>query len=195
MQLLVFKVRRLTASRRVKRIAPHRVVFPSIEVLGGDVSEEAAARFARESGGRAVSMEEAAGADIVCTLTPSRKPIVRRAWVKAGTHLNAMGADGPGKQELDPAILRDGRVVVDGPEQSLESGELNVPLREGVFRETDIHATLGEIVAGLKSGRGGDDEITVFDSTGLAIQDVALARVIYDEAVKAGLGMEVEFSG
>ena len=106
-----------------------------------------------------------------------------------------MGADGPGKQELDPAILRDGRVVVDGPEQSLESGELNVLLREGVYRETDIHATLGEIVAGLKPGRGGDDEITVFDSTGLAIQDVALARVIYDEAVKAGLGMEVEFSG
>jgi ornithine cyclodeaminase/alanine dehydrogenase len=139
-------------------------------------------------------VDQAASCDIVCTMTPSRKPVVHRAYVGIGTHINAMGADAPGKQELDPAILQEATVVLDDLAQATESGEVNVPLHDGRYQRERIHGTLGEVVAGKKPGRQGM-EITVFDSTGLAIQDLALARVAYDEARRRGLGVEVELTG
>ena len=127
-------------------------------------------------------------ADIVVTTTPSRKPIVQSAWIKDGTHINAIGADAPGKQELDPKVLKRARVVVDDLEQASHSGEINVPIIKGLLKPKDIHATLGEIVAGRKKGRTSPREVTVFDSTGLAIQDTAVASLIYKAALKKGLG-------
>lgn len=168
-----------------------RTVFEDFEVVAADHSPAAAERFAAEVGGRSGPVEAAAGCQIVCTATPSRSPIVRREWVRPAAHLNAMGADAPGKQELDPQILQEARVVIDDFHQATESGEINVPLKSGALRRQQIHATLGEVVAGIKPGRGGE-EITVFDSTGLAIQDVALARVVYQAAVERGVGLEVE---
>lgn len=171
----------------------HRVIYgDKLEVLAADVSLEASERFAREAGGRAVSVEEAAGCDIVCTSTPARAPVVARAWVRAGAHVNAIGADAPGKQELDPAILKDARIVIDDWEQATESGEVNVPLHTGALRREDIYGTLGEIVAGKRKGRE-DVDLTVFDSTGLAIQDVAIARVVYDAARRSGAGTAFDF--
>ena len=131
-------------------------------------------------------------ADIVVTTTPSRKPIVQPAWVKEGTHINAIGADAPGKEELDPGILKKAKVVVDDIAQASHSGEINVPFHKGILRPKDIYATLGEIVAGKKKGRTGAKEITVFDSTGLAIQDVAVASLIYRQALKKKIGRYVE---
>ena len=131
-------------------------------------------------------------ADIVVTTTPSRKPIVQSAWVKEGTHINAIGADAPGKEELDPGILKKAKVVVDDIAQASHSGEINVPFHKGILRPKDIYATLGEIVAGKKKGRTGAKEITVFDSTGLAIQDVAVASLIYRQALKKKIGRYVE---
>jgi alanine dehydrogenase len=174
-------------------LSAHRVVFQGLEVLVADRQAEVAQRFAMQLGGRAVSLEEASGADIVCTATPSRTPVVLREWVRAGAHINAMGADAPGKQELDPKILADAMVVIDDWEQATESGEVNVPLHTGVFTRDRIHGTLGEVIAGLRPGRKpGSDDITVFDSTGLAVQDVALARVVYDAARTRGIGQAVE---
>lgn len=173
----------------------HRATFGStLEVLAADVSVEASERFARESGGRAVSIEEASGCDIVCTATPCRAPVVSRAWVRPGAHLNAMGADAHGKQELDPAILRDGRVVIDDWAQATESGEVNVPLHEGTLSRDAIHATLGEVIAGKRPGREHAD-ITVFDSTGLAVQDAAVARVVYAAARERGAGAAFDLLG
>ncbi len=172
-------------------LSAHRVVFQGLEVLCADKQADVAQRFAQQLGGRAVSLEEASACDIICTATPSRAPIVMREWVKPGTHINAMGADGPGKQELDPRILTDALVVIDDWHQAVESGEVNVPLHTGAYAKGKIHATLGEVIAGLRPGRKGD-EITVFDSTGLAIQDVALARVVYDAAKTRGIGQAVE---
>jgi alanine dehydrogenase len=170
----------------------HRAVFPDgFEILAADVATEAALRFATEVGGRAVAIEEAAACEVVCTATPSRSPIVRREWVRAGTHINALGADAPGKQELDPRILQDAKVVIDDWEQATESGEVNVPIHLGIFSRASIHATLGEVLAGKKAGREGD-EITVFDSTGLAIQDLAVAKLVYDAARARNLGFETE---
>jgi ornithine cyclodeaminase/alanine dehydrogenase len=171
--------------------AAHRALFGRFRALMADADPEAARRFADEAGGHVASMDQAASCDIVCTMTPSRAPIVFRAWVGISTHINAMGADAPGKQELDPAILADAKVVLDDFAQATESGEVNVPLHAGAFRREQIYGTLGEIVAGRKKGREGT-EITVFDSTGLAIQDLALARVVYEEARRRGVGRDVD---
>ena len=131
------------------------------------------------------------GVDIVVTITPSRRPLVQRAWIRPGTHLNAIGADAPGKQELDPAILRDATVVIDEREQAIHGGELNVPVRRRQFNPRDIHATLGEILIGRKRARHNTRELTVFDSTGLAIHDIALGAAIVRRAQRLGLGRHI----
>ncbi len=173
-------------------LAALQVVFGELEILAHDRRTEVAEAFAAEVGGRAATAPEACGCDIVCTATPSRRPVVERAWIRPGTHINALGADGPGKQELDGAILRDARIVIDDLHQAAGGGEINVPLASGELAEADIHATLGEIVDGSRPGREGD-EITVFDSTGLAIQDVAVALIVYDAAERRGLGRRIDF--
>jgi alanine dehydrogenase len=170
----------------------HRVIYgDSLDLYMTDANPAAAEAFADEVGGEAVSVARAAGCDIVCTTTPARTPVVRRGWIAPGAHINAMGADGHGKQELDPAILRAAKVVIDDRDQAVHSGEINVPMASGELRIEDIHATLGEVVAGTKAGRMGS-EITVFDSTGLAIQDVAVAQAIYEQAQKRGAGQKVD---
>ena len=131
--------------------------------------------------------------DIVVTTTPSTSPVVMRDWVSPGTHINAIGADAAGKQELDPAILRVARVVIDDWAQARHSGEINVPLSKGEITPEMIYGSLGEIVAGQKPGRENPEEITVFDSTGLIIQDLALAYAIYLKAREQGLGEEKDF--
>jgi alanine dehydrogenase len=164
----------------------------TFEVLAADARLEAAEQFAREAGGRVASIEEAAGCPVVCIATPSTVPVIQRGWVKPGTHINAMGADGPGKQELDPQILLDARIIVDEPEQSLHGGELNVPVEKGLLSVTSIAATLGEVILGRRAGRTRAEDITVFDSTGLAIQDVAVAAAVYEQARARGVGQSVE---
>lgn len=127
-------------------------------------------------------------ADLIVTITPSRRPLVKRVWVRPGAHINAVGADAPGKQELDPAILRDATVVVDDLEQAVHGGEMNVPITKGLFRPRDIHATLGEVLLGRRPGRTRPDEVTVFDSTGLAVHDVALGAALLRRARRLGIG-------
>ncbi len=132
------------------------------------------------------------GADIVVTTTPSREPIVSNDWVKAGMHFNCIGADAPSKQELDPAILRRAKIVVDDWEQASHSGEINVPLTKGIITKQNVWGAICEIVAGLKPGRTSPDEITVFTSTGLAVQDAVTANLAYKKALAKGIGKIVE---
>lgn len=172
----------------------HRVVFDGFESLVHDRNPETAARFADAVGGRAVSLEDAAGADIVCTATPTRVPFVERSWIRQGAHVNAMGADAPGKQELQSELLRAAAVYIDDAHQATASGEINVPLAQGDFALEDIAGTLGEVVAGVLP-KPEPATTTVFDSTGLAIQDVALARAVYDVAEAEGLGTDVDLVG
>jgi alanine dehydrogenase len=113
------------------------------------------------------------------TTTPSRKPIIKAAWISPGTHINAIGADAKGKEELDPLLIKKARVVVDDIAQAVHSGEINVPLSKKLFKVKDIRATLGQVVVGARRGRVSPKDITIFDSTGLAIQDVALASYAY----------------
>ena len=125
------------------------------------------------------SLEDTLDSDIVCTITPAREPVVKRTWIKPGTHINAVGADAPGKQELEPEILSAARIVVDDMKQASTSGEVNVALSKGLLNPDRISGTLGEVVAGMKPGRQTRDEITVFDATGLAFEDIACANLIY----------------
>ena len=125
------------------------------------------------------SLEDTLDSDIVCTVTPAREPVVKRAWIKPGTHINAVGADAPGKQELEPEILSSARIVVDDMKQASTSGEVNVALSKGLLNPDRISGTLGEVVAGMKPGRQTRGEITIFDATGLAFEDVACAHLIY----------------
>jgi alanine dehydrogenase len=160
-------------------------------------SEAFAAEVAAAYGVKARAVTEAAeavtGQDIVVTTTPSRSPVVAREWVSPGTHINAIGADAAGKQELAPAILTSGKVVVDDWAQASHSGEINVALARKELTQEQIYGSLGEIVAGKKPGRVGPEEITVFDSTGLIIQDLALGQAVYQRARERGLGEEKDF--
>ena len=137
--------------------------------------------------------EAVSGMDIVVTTTPSRTPVVAREWVSPGTHINAIGADAAGKQELAPAILYAAKVVVDDWAQASHSGEINVALAQGELTPEQIYGSLGDIVAGKKPGRVTPEEITVFDSTGLIIQDLALGLAVYQRAKQRGLGEEKDF--
>ena len=150
-----------------------------------DVSQE----FAKEMGIKlkmkirpVKTIEDATNADFVVTTTPSRKPIIQKHHIKPGTHINAIGADARGKQELEPVLLKNAKVVVDDIEQASHGGEINVPLSECKFQIQEIYGTIGEIVANLKNGRENDNEVTIFDSTGLAIQDLVCAKLIYEKA-------------
>ncbi|SDE94557.1 ornithine cyclodeaminase family protein [Halorientalis regularis] len=140
------------------------------------------------------SIADAVDCDVVSTTTPVRDPIVPREAVGDHTHINAMGADAEGKHELDDAILLDAKLVIDDHAQCTHSGEINVPYAAGTLGDEDIHAELGAVVIGEASGRT-DDGITVFDSTGLAIQDVASAHVVYEYAREHGVGESMELVG
>ncbi len=138
-------------------------------------------------------VERVCDCDILVTTTPVRKPVVMDEWIQEGTHINAIGADAKGKQELDPLLLRRAKVVVDDIHQASHSGEINVPLEKGIISMEDIYGEIGEIVSGAKPGRENEEEITIFDSTGLAVQDVATAYEIYKKAIERGAGSRLEF--
>lgn len=137
-------------------------------------------------------LAEACAADVVCTTTPSREPLVLNSMIGKGTHINAVGADGPGKRELDSAILRRARVIVDEINQARHGGEVNVPLSKKEISEDDIDGSLADLVSGKLKGRANDDEVTVFDSTGLAIEDIALGALVYERAIEKSFGIKVE---
>ncbi|MFC7234885.1 ornithine cyclodeaminase family protein [Halosegnis marinus] len=164
-------------------------VRPIEEVVVSDLREEAVskfvARFDEEFDVREGSVAEAAGCDVLSTVTPVEHPIVPADAVGEHTHVNAMGADAPGKHELDDDLLANATIVIDDYEQCTHSGEINVPWSQGLLSDEDIYGELGAIVTDDLAGRGepgGPEGVTVFDSTGLAIQDVAAAHVVYEQA-------------
>ena len=130
------------------------------------------------------------GADVVVTGTHARGWIVDNGWIEPGTHLAALGADLSGEQELDPRILQRARVFVDDIRQCIPDGEINVPLREGLITEDHIAGEIGKVICGELEGRQSDEQITVFDSTGIALQDSATVPLEVERARAAGVGIE-----
>jgi alanine dehydrogenase len=172
-------------------------IRPIEEVVVSDPDEDATAtfieRFEDRFDVRTGSVAEVAACDVLSTVTPSESPVVSREDIGEHTHVNAMGADAPAKQELDPAILLDARLAIDDHEQATHSGEISVPLSDGPLSEADIDATISEIVAEETTGRSSAEGISVFDSTGLAIQDIATAHVIYEHARENDNGTPFDF--
>lgn len=181
------QVRALSAARPLER------------VYACDRDPAIAQRFAREMAARLgcsveVSADIAAAArrsDVVVTCTPSRVPILGPDDVRPGTFVAAVGADHPDKQEISPALLAASRIVADVIEQAATMGDLHHALVAGVLTRADVYAELGEVVAGRKPGRCSSEETIVFDSTGMALQDVAAAAAVYERAVQAGRGLTV----
>ncbi|OYR52591.1 ornithine cyclodeaminase family protein [Halorubrum sp. Ea1] len=183
------------------------------EVVVSDLDEERVARFVDAFDDRfdvrAGSISEAGHCDVLSTVTPVEDPVVGADDVGDHTHINAMGADAAGKHELADELLLDATVVIDDHEQCTHSGEINVPYATGTLTDEDIYGEIGEIVVGTRPGRAGIDAggsapgtgaegvagVTVFDSTGLAIQDVAAARVVYEQADAVDNGYPFDLLG
>ena len=163
------------ADRDEERVAEFVAAFEDeFEVVGGSITD-------------------AAACDVLSTVTPVESPIVPHEAVGPRTHINAIGADAAGKHELEDPILLDAKLVIDDYEQTTHSGEINVPWSQGVLDDDDIHGSLGDIVIGEKPGRVEGDGVTAFDSTGLAIQDLAAAHVAYEHATDSGGGDTFDF--
>ncbi|WP_227352917.1 ornithine cyclodeaminase family protein [Haladaptatus salinisoli] len=174
-------------------------VRPIEEVVISDLDEEAVERFIDhfddEFDVRAGSISDAASCDVLSTVTPVEEPIVSREAVGERTHINAMGADAEGKHELADDLLLNAKLVIDDHAQTTHSGEINVPYSAGVLSDDDIHGDIGDIVVGELDGRTNEDGVTVFDSTGLAIQDVAAAHVVYEHANENDNGYPFDLVG
>lgn len=140
----------------------------------------------------AESLEDAlAVADVVVTTTPSTAPLVLDAWIRPGTHINAIGSDGAGKRELDPTLIRRAKFVADKASQSETIGELQQLSQESAPHRPLLHAELGQICAGLRAGRENREEITIFDSSGVSFQDLVVADFLARHAREHQLGQQV----
>jgi ornithine cyclodeaminase/alanine dehydrogenase-like protein (mu-crystallin family) len=132
-------------------------------------------------------------ADVVCTVTSSAEPVLERSWLKAGAHVNAVGSSIPSTRELDSATMADASLFVDRRESTVnEAGDYLFPLREGLIDESHIRAELGEVLIGAAPGRTGADELTVFKSLGLAVEDLAAAEHVLAGAEAENAGTVVE---
>ena len=168
-------------------------------VYAWDLDGEAAQRFAAQMHaelGIAVSVvsEMRTGtlaSDVIVTATPARVPFLGSADVRRGTFVAAVGADHPEKSEIEPELMKRASVFVDVREQCLAMGDLRHAVAAGAMAVEDVRADLSELVAGSRPGRAGADEITIFDSTGTAVQDVAAAIAVYERARRAGIGTSI----
>jgi ornithine cyclodeaminase len=167
-------------------------------------TESNALRFAERETARhgmpietAASAEQAvAKADIICTTTSAREPVLAGAWISPGAHINAVGACLPTFRELDTAALAGSRLFVDSRESLLnEAGDFLIPKKEGVIDDSHVVGEIGEILLRKIGGRESDDETTLFKSLGIGVEDLGAAHYIYEKAVKSGAGMEVELGG
>lgn len=179
----------------------HLDVLPALRayerVLVGGRSAEKAAETASAHGAEATaSIEDAVReADVVVTATSSEEPVLRREWLKPGAHVNAMGACFPHTRELDSETIAGAALFVDRRESAeAESGDYLIALAESAIAESHIRAELGEVLAGSAPGRVSDDELTVFDSLGLAVEDLFAAEYLLRRAEETGRGIKVAFA-
>jgi ornithine cyclodeaminase/alanine dehydrogenase len=174
-------------------------VLPFKKAYVFDVDEKKAQSFAREMSAQlAVPIVPTSSlgdttkqSDVYVTCTPSRQFYLTSQDVSAGTFIAAMGADSPDKQELDPELLKSNKVVVDLLDQCSQAGELHHAIEQGMAKE-DVYGELSEIITGKKPGRTSEEEITIFDATGTALQDVAAASAVYQRALHLGIGQELD---
>lgn len=165
-----------------------------------DISDEAMNKFVSEMSGKlgieikkAKSADEVLKSDIICTASSSAEPLFDGKKIKEGTHINGIGSHAPAMRELDTETIKRSLFVGDSREACFsEAGDILIPIKEGAITESHFHAELGEVITGKKQGRTNDKMITLFKSNGLAIQDAATAKVVYESALAKGIGVNVE---
>src|SRR4051794_713613 len=150
-----------------------------------DLDPDAAGALAGELGWEAGALDDALGCDVVTCVTPGHEPVVTEAVLRPGIHLNMLGADGPGKAEAEPTAVVRCRLFCDEWNQASHGGELTPAVDAGLVTRDQV-TELGAVMTGAAEGRKSDDEMTLFDSTGLAIQDLAIAHAVL-EAHRAGI--------
>jgi alanine dehydrogenase len=178
------------------------LVLPLTKIYAFDVDERAAINYRNElSPELKIDIEpvrDLAGAiqksDVCITCTTANKSFVCKEDVRPGTFIAAVGADNEDKQEIDSALIASAKVVADSLEQSCAIGDVHHAIAHGLMRKEDVYAELCEIVAGQKIGRVTDDEIIVFDSTGVAIEDAVAAAAVYERALADGIGTDFDFA-
>ena len=182
-----YQVRALAAARPIRKVLAYDRDPGRAERLCGSLSADPALSISVVRDLPPALRE----AELIVTCTPSKRPLVAPEHVSPGSFVAGVGADHAEKQELDPLLLARSRVVVDSLEQAAAIGDLHHALRVGALRREDVAGELWELAGGLKPGRVSDDEITVFDSTGVAIEDVAAAALVYERALAAGRGQRL----
>ena len=185
-------------ARAIPRVRP----INEVRVLGRDESRAAALaeEIARSQGitSKAFGLGKAAltGVDIICTTTHSPDPVLKGEWLAPGTHINSVGLHGDGR-ELDGEVLKRSLVVVETRAAALApppsgSNDLHLAIREGLIGTEHIHAEIGELISGTRPGRTSPDQITLYKSVGVAVQDAVAAHLVLEAAVQRGLGREVQ---
>ena len=175
-------------------------ILPLEQVYAFDLNRYAAEKYALEMAQELsirvtpeADLDQAvASSDVVVTCTPARKAVLHKAWVRPGTFIAAVGADSPDKQELETSLLRGNKVVVDILAQCAQVGELHHALEAGLMVQEDVHGELADVITGKVTGRTSDEEITIYDATGTALQDVAGAALCYEKAMDLGKGAWVD---
>ena len=180
----------MEAIRHVRRIE-HLIAFDQDPAAAERFADEARARFAVTAAVMTDIHQAAIASRVVITSTPSRRALLNRGDVAPGTFIAAVGADNEGKQEIAPDLMREAVVVVDDLEQCSRMGDLHHALVLGAMRPEQVRGSLDQIVTGCVPVRSSDDEIIVFDSTGVAIEDVAAAALVYERAENTGAGFVV----
>jgi ornithine cyclodeaminase/alanine dehydrogenase-like protein (mu-crystallin family) len=180
----------LSAARPVSQIRVAGRRPASASAFAESVREQSAAPVVACASAR----EAVDGAGIIVTATTSARPVLERGWLAAGTHINAVGACFPAARELDTATVAAAALFADSRESARsESGDYRLALADGAIGPDHVRAELGEILAGRAPGRSGEQEITVFESLGLAVEDLAAAALAYRRAVQLGAGCQAEF--
>jgi ornithine cyclodeaminase/alanine dehydrogenase-like protein (mu-crystallin family) len=181
-----------------------RVVRPVRRVRVFSVPASSADEFAERESRRhglpveavGTAEEAVAGADLICTTTSATEPVLLGAWVSPGAHINAVGAYSPSTRELDSALVARARLYADRRESLLgEAGEFLIPRSEGLIGDDHIVGEIGEVLVGKAPARTSPEQITLFKSLGIAIEDLASVRFVYDKAKERGLGTWVEIGG
>jgi len=169
-------------------------LLPGIKrILVYDVKLENAQKFVdNENSSIFEAVEDIAAAvgqsDIIITATPAKTPIIKKEWVKPGTHFSCIGADMADKEEIDPALFANARVFADDIPQCINVGELEIPIATGIIKKEDIAGEIGEIIIRKTTGRQNDEQITIFDATGTALLDLLTANLALKSAKVEGLG-------
>lgn len=184
----VYQLKATLAVRPIRRVLAWDPSPANLDRFGESV-RELGLDYAPQGERQAV----AAGADVLITVTPSQQALVEKDWVRPGTHISAMGADTKGKQELEPTLVAAASIFVDEAAQAVTIGECQHAYAAGLIGDDDVRASLGGVIAGMREGRRSADEITLFDGTGVALQDLVVAHLAVQRAGEQDAGTTVDY--